>query len=115
MEPLVELGDFSGGDDEDVLLRRGRRCGRLVEGDVGLVVVNDVLVAVEGEAVVDVAADVPDGDGVDVGGRLLDFAGERAGGVVEVEQMAVESEQEEEQAGERDKGDGADAFDAPAA
>ena len=41
---------------------------------------------------------------MDVGGLLLDLAGERAGGEVEVEVLAVEAEQEDEQGDDRDAG-----------
>ena len=66
-----------------------------VVGDAVRVVMHHVLIAVEGETVVKVAAEVMHGD--DLVGRisLLDFASERTRGVVEIEQMAVQAEQEE--------------------
>ena len=49
------------------------------------------LVAVKGEAVVHVAADVLEGDETLAGGLLGDLLSERSGGVVEVEIVAVEA------------------------
>ncbi len=49
------------------------------------------------------------------GASLLDLAGERAGGVVEVELFAVEAEEEDEGCEDRDQGGVADLGDAPAA
>jgi len=59
-------------------------------------VVNHGLVAVEGKAVVHIALDGVGGDEFDAGGLFLDFTGKGAGGVVDVELFAVETEQEDE-------------------
>ena len=56
-----------------------------------MVVVDEGLVAVEGEAVVHIALDVLEGDDFFAGGVLGDLLREGAGGVVEVEFMTFRS------------------------
>src|SRR5271170_6176797 len=102
---MVEGGGVVGADDEEMLGVR----------DAGGFVVNHGLVAVEGEAVVHVALDGVGGDELDAGGLFLDFASERAGGVVDVELFAVEAEQEDEHGEDWEESDVADLGDSPAA
>src|ERR1700733_1299582 len=93
-EPAIEVGRVVGADDEDVF-----GCGDAVG-----VVVDHWLIAVEGEAVVHVAleggagaaGELVGGDELDAGGLALDLAGEGARGVVDIELLAVEAEEEDE-------------------
>ena len=103
-EVMVEGGLVVGAGDEDVF----------AVGDAVGVVVDGALVAVEGEAVDHVAFDILDGDDFFAGCGCGDLAGERTGGVVEVELRAVEAEQEDEQAADGDKRDVANLGDAEA-
>ena len=103
-EVVVEDDLVVGAGDEDVLFA-GNAVGVVADG---------ALVAVEGESVNHVALDVLNGDDLLVGGSRGDLAGERTGGVVEVQLRAVEAEQEDEQAADRDERDVANLRDAKA-
>lgn len=93
-EAANEFCSVVGGDDQDVLLVRHRRWTIDVTGWVG--VVDEGAVAIESKAIVDVAANVVDGDDLFVGGLAGDLAGERTGRVAEVELPAVEAEKKDE-------------------
>ena len=102
---MVELVGVAGGDDEKML----------AGGDAIGAVVDEALVAVEGEAVVHVALDALDGEGFEAGGLAVDLACQGAGGVVDIEVFAVEAEEEDQGREDGDKGGVADLRDSPAA
>ena len=97
-EIAVEVWLGGGGDDEDVG----------AGGDAAVRVVDHLLVAVEGEAVVHVALDAEGCDGALVGGLGSDLLGKGAGGVIEIEIFAVEAEQEDERGADGHQSVGAD-------
>src|SRR5580658_1460769 len=92
-QKLWQFRGFRGGKDEDV---------GVVRDAVGAVV-NHVLVAVEGETVVEITADVMHGDDLVGGVSLVNLAGQRTRRVRDVEEMAVDAEQEEHERGERNE------------
>ena len=101
---MVELVGVAGGDDEE-MFSGGHAIGAVVD---------EALVAVEGEAVVHVALDALDGEGFEAGGLAVDLAGEGTGGVVDVEIFAVEAKKEDEGGEDGDEGGVCDLRDTPA-
>src|SRR5215469_15410279 len=97
-QKLWQFRGIPGGNYEDVG----------IIGDAVRVVVDHVLVAIERETVVKIAAEVLDSDDLDGGVGLLNLVGERTRGVGEIEQVAVHAEQEEHESDERNERDGAE-------
>src|ERR1700675_1198909 len=85
-----------------------------VRDTVGLVV-DHRLIAVEGQTVVHIALDGVGGDQLYVRGPALDLAGEGAGGGVDIKLFAIEAEDEDKAADDRDQSRVAYLRDAPAA
>src|SRR6185437_15539062 len=84
-------------------------------GAIFSLVVNQRTVAVEGEAVVEIAPDIIEGQKLFIGSEPMDLAGKRAGGVVEVEVFAVEAEEKDERHHDGDEGRIDELRNAPAA